>query len=60
MSGAVVNSRRASRMKIKGVKVHLGVEKHGIPLAIDVSPANTHDGVLHGGGRGKGAPIPRC
>ena len=29
--------------KINGVKVHLGVEKHGIPLAIDVSPANTHD-----------------
>jgi transposase len=29
--------------KIRGVKVHLGVEKHGIPLAIDVSPANTHD-----------------
>ena len=29
--------------KIKGVKVHLGVEKHGIPLAIDVSPANVHD-----------------
>jgi transposase len=34
--------------KINGVKIHLGVEKHGIPLAIDVSPANTHDtnGVL--------------
>src|SRR3954453_15555273 len=29
--------------KIRGVKVHLGVEKHGIPLAIDVSPANVHD-----------------
>jgi transposase len=29
--------------KIQGVKVHLGVEKHGIPLAIDVSPANIHD-----------------
>jgi hypothetical protein len=28
--------------KINGVKVHLGVEKHGIPLAIDVAPANTH------------------
>jgi transposase len=25
------------------VKVHLGVEKYGIPLAIDVSPANVHD-----------------
>jgi transposase len=29
--------------KIRGVKVHLGVEKYGIPLAIDVSPANVHD-----------------
>src|SRR5687767_7836983 len=29
--------------KISGVKVHLGVDKHGIPLAIDVSPANVHD-----------------
>jgi transposase len=29
--------------KIQGVKVHLGVEKYGIPLAIDVSPANVHD-----------------
>jgi transposase len=29
--------------KINGVKIHLGVEKHGTPLAIDVSPANTHD-----------------
>jgi transposase len=29
--------------KINGVKVHLGVDKYGIPLAIDVSPANTHD-----------------
>jgi transposase len=29
--------------KINGVKVHLGVEKYGIPLAIDVSPANVHD-----------------
>jgi hypothetical protein len=27
--------------KVRGVK--LGVEKYGIPLAIDVSPANTHD-----------------
>src|SRR3954452_12471754 len=25
-----------------GVKIHLGVEKHGIPLAIDVSPASVH------------------
>jgi transposase len=29
--------------KINGVKIHLGVDKYGIPLAIDVSPANTHD-----------------
>jgi transposase len=29
--------------KINGIKIHLGVEKYGIPLAIDVSPANTHD-----------------
>jgi transposase len=29
--------------KINGVKVHLGVDKYGIPLAIDVSPANVHD-----------------
>ena len=26
-----------------GLPIHLGVDKHGIPLAIDVSPANTHD-----------------
>jgi hypothetical protein len=29
--------------KIDGVKVHLGVDKYGLPLAIDVSPANVHD-----------------
>ena len=29
--------------KINGVKVHLGVDKYGIPLAVDVSPANVHD-----------------
>jgi hypothetical protein len=29
--------------KIKGVKVQVAVEKYGIPLAIDVTPANTHD-----------------
>src|ERR687890_620754 len=29
--------------KINGVKVHLGVDKYGIPLAIDISPANVHD-----------------
>ena len=26
-----------------GLPIHLGVDKHGIPLAIDVSPANVHD-----------------
>ena len=29
--------------KIRGVKIQLAVDKHGIPLAIDVSPANPHD-----------------
>jgi transposase len=29
--------------KIRGVKIQVAVEKYGIPLAIDVSPANTHD-----------------
>jgi hypothetical protein len=29
--------------KIRGVKIHLAVDKYGIPLAIDVSPANRHD-----------------
>jgi hypothetical protein len=29
--------------KIRGIKIHLGVEKYGIPRAIDVSPANVHD-----------------
>ena len=29
--------------KIRGVKIQVAVEKHGIPLAIDVAPANTHD-----------------
>jgi len=29
--------------KIRGIKIHLGVEKYGIPLAIDASPANVHD-----------------
>src|SRR3954452_18710659 len=30
-------------MKIRGVKIQVAVEKYGIPLAIDVSPANTYD-----------------
>jgi transposase len=29
--------------KIRGVKIQIAVEKYGIPLAIDVSPANRHD-----------------
>jgi transposase len=29
--------------KIRGVKIHVAVDKYGIPPAIDVSPANRHD-----------------
>jgi transposase len=29
--------------KIRGVKIQVAVDKHGIPLGIDVTPANTHD-----------------
>jgi hypothetical protein len=29
--------------KIKGIKIHLAVNKYGFPLAINVSPANVHD-----------------
>jgi hypothetical protein len=29
--------------KIRGVKIHLAVDKYGFALAIDVSPANVHD-----------------
>ena len=29
--------------KIRGVKIQMAVEKYGIPLAIDVTPANRHD-----------------
>jgi transposase len=29
--------------KVRGVKIHVAVDKYGIPLAIDVSPANRHD-----------------
>ena len=29
--------------KINGIKIHLAVDKYGFPLAINVSPANTHD-----------------
>src|SRR3954466_12246608 len=29
--------------KIKGVKIQVAVEKYGIPLAIDITPANRHD-----------------
>jgi transposase len=38
--------------KIKGIKLHLAVDKYGFPLAINIAPANRHDGkgivpVLH-------------
>jgi transposase len=39
----LLRARLCGGKKLHGVKIHLGVEKHGIPLAIDVSPANTHD-----------------
>jgi transposase len=29
--------------KIRGVKIQVAVDKHGIPLGIDVASANTHD-----------------
>ncbi|MFL5280731.1 MAG: transposase, partial [Rhodopila sp.] len=29
--------------KVRGVKIQMAVDKYGIPLAIDVSPANRHD-----------------
>jgi hypothetical protein len=29
--------------KIRGVKINVAVDKYGIPLAIDVSPAHRHD-----------------
>src|SRR5271156_4120021 len=29
--------------KIKGIKIHVAVDKYGFPLGIDVSPANRHD-----------------
>jgi transposase len=29
--------------QVRGVKIHVAVDKYGIPLAIDVSPANRHD-----------------
>jgi transposase len=29
--------------KVRGVKIQIAVEKYGIPLAIDVAPANQHD-----------------
>jgi hypothetical protein len=28
--------------KIKGIKIHLAVDKYGFPLAINISPANRH------------------
>ncbi|HYG85974.1 MAG TPA: transposase [Azospirillum sp.] len=32
-----------SGKKIRGIKIHLGVEKYRFPLAIDAPPANVHD-----------------
>ncbi len=29
--------------RIRGIKLHLAVDKHGFPLALDVSPGNVHD-----------------
>ncbi|WP_448192958.1 transposase [Azospirillum sp. sgz301742] len=29
--------------KIHGIKIHLGVDKYGLALAVDASPANEHD-----------------
>jgi hypothetical protein len=50
--------------KIKGIKIHLAVDKYGFPLAINVSPANKHDSkgivpVLHqlAGGGFKGTAL---
>src|SRR3954471_22233860 len=50
--------------KIKGIKIHLAVDKYGFPLAITVSPANRHDSkgivpVLHqlAGGGFKGTAL---
>jgi hypothetical protein len=50
--------------KIKGIKIHLAVDKYGFPLAIHVSPANRHDSkgivpVLHqlAGGGFKGTAL---
>ena len=48
--------------KIKGIKIHLAVDKYGFPLAINVSTANVHDSkgivpVLHQlAGRGSRGP----
>jgi hypothetical protein len=35
--------------KICSMKIHVAVDRYGIPLAIDVAPANMHDtkGVVH-------------
>ena len=29
--------------RIRGIKLHLAVDKHGLPLALDLSPGNVHD-----------------
>src|SRR3954470_16984579 len=47
--------------KIRGVKIHVAVDNYGIPLAIEVSPANRHDGTVRltacQGGRGRVAEL---
>ena len=55
LSGVVIDSRSCCSApscfdrgvdggkKTRGVKIHVAVDKYGIPLAIDVSPANRHD-----------------
>jgi len=39
-SAVVIDSRSC---RFRGVKIRVAVDKYGIPLAIDVSPANRHD-----------------
>jgi hypothetical protein len=39
----LLRARRDSGKKIHGINIYLGVQKYGITLAVDVSPANMHD-----------------
>jgi hypothetical protein len=62
LSGVVIDSRSCCSApscfdrgvdggkKTRGVKIHVAVDKYGIPLAIDVSPANRHDTRRHRAG----------